>query len=190
MLVVTLLGFFQFAFHSSGIDFVVGIILVVSISFINVGRKTVLNGNFHNLKTICNCLFNSRKKSASLMKLHVEFFCFWWWTIEFAWLSECDNVDMKFHVSIKGMKLVQGFLICLALYYICDDQWNENRKYFLSWTVWCADPWLISRCAVISFTVTRWFSFTMSSTAALPSGVTPGCAWLDQGESVTELMPF
>ena len=31
-----------------------------------------------------------------------------------------------------------------------------------SWTIWCADPCLISRCAAISFTVTRQFSFTMA----------------------------
>jgi hypothetical protein len=30
----------------------------------------------------------------------------------------------------------------------------------------------------------------MASTAAVPSGVTTGCAWQGQGESVTELMPF
>jgi len=56
--------------------------------------------------------------------------------------------------------------------------------------IWCADPWLISRYAAISFTVTRWFSFTMASTAAMTSGVTTGCAWPGRGESVTELMPL
>ena len=56
--------------------------------------------------------------------------------------------------------------------------------------MWCADPWLISRCAAISFTVTRRFSFAMASTAAMPSGVTTGCAWPGWGQSVTELMPF
>ena len=65
-----------------------------------------------------------------------------------------------------------------------------NMFYFLSWTIWCADPWLLSRCAPISFTVTRRFSFTMASTAAMPSAVTTGCAWPGRGESVTELMPF
>ena len=54
----------------------------------------------------------------------------------------------------------------------------------------CADPWLISRCAAISFTVTRRFSFTMASTAAMASGVTTGCAWPGRWESVTELVPF
>jgi len=49
---------------------------------------------------------------------------------------------------------------------------------------------LISRCAAISFTVTRRFSFTMVSTAAMVSGVTTRCAWPGRGESVTELMPF
>ena len=62
--------------------------------------------------------------------------------------------------------------------------------YFLSWTIWCADPLLTSRCAAISFAVTRRFSFTMASTAAMPSGGTTGCAWPGPGESVTELMPF
>ena len=45
-------------------------------------------------------------------------------------------------------------------------------------------------CAAISFTVARRFSFTMSSTAATPSGVITGCVWPGRGESVTELMPF
>ena len=62
--------------------------------------------------------------------------------------------------------------------------------YFLSWTIWCADPWLIPRCAAISFTVTLRFSFTMASTAAMASGVTTRCAWQGRGESVTELMSF
>ena len=62
--------------------------------------------------------------------------------------------------------------------------------YVLSWTIQCADPWLISRCAAISFTVTRRFSFTKASTTAMSSGVTTGCAWPGRGESVTELMPF
>ena len=65
-----------------------------------------------------------------------------------------------------------------------------NIPYFLSRTIRCADPWLISRCSAISFTVTRRFSFTMTSTAAMPSGVTTGCAWPGRGESVTELMLF
>ena len=56
--------------------------------------------------------------------------------------------------------------------------------------MWCADPWLISTRAAISFTVMRRFSFTMASTAAMVSGVTTRCAWLGPGESVTELMPF
>ena len=34
----------------------------------------------------------------------------------------------------------------------------------------------IYRCAAVSFTVKRQFSFTMTSTAAMPSGVTTGCA--------------
>jgi len=62
--------------------------------------------------------------------------------------------------------------------------------YFLPRTIWCADPWLISRCDAISFAVTRPFSLTMASTAAMPSGVTTGCAWTGRGQSVTELMPF
>ena len=80
---------------------------------------------------------------------------------------------------------------------------NENLKYLLpfnlfntlwncrtSWMIWCADPWLISRCSAISFTVTRRFSFTMALTAPVASGVTTGCAWPGRGESVTELKPF
>ena len=65
-----------------------------------------------------------------------------------------------------------------------------NISYLLSWTIWCADPWLITRCAAISFTVTRRFSFTMASTAAMASGVTTRCVWPGPGQSVTELMPF
>jgi len=65
-----------------------------------------------------------------------------------------------------------------------------NVFYFLSRAIWCADPWLMSRCAAISFAVTQRFSFTMAPTAAMPSGVTTGCAWPGRGESVTELMPF
>ena len=50
--------------------------------------------------------------------------------------------------------------------------------------------YIVSRRAAISFTVTWRFSFTMSSAAAMASGVTTGCAWPGWGESVTELMPF
>ena len=49
---------------------------------------------------------------------------------------------------------------------------------------------IISRCAAISFTIMRRFSFMMASTAAMTSGVTTQCAWPGRGESVTELMPF
>ena len=34
------------------------------------------------------------------------------------------------------------------------------------------------------------FSFTIASTASVPSGVTTRCAWPGRGESVTELTPF
>ena len=67
---------------------------------------------------------------------------------------------------------------------------NLNIFYFLSWTIRCADPWLTSRCTAISFTVTRRFSFTMASTAAMASGVTTRRAWPGQWESSTELIPF
>ena len=56
--------------------------------------------------------------------------------------------------------------------------------------IWCADPWIIPRCAAFSFAVTRRYSFTMASAAAMASGVTTRCAWPGRGESVTELMPF
>ena len=62
-----------------------------------------------------------------------------------------------------------------------------------SWMIWCADQWLISRCAAISFTVTRLFSFTMALTAAVTSGVTTRCGWPGRGASlrlVTPLMNF
>jgi len=58
------------------------------------------------------------------------------------------------------------------------------------WTIWCADPWLISRCVAISCTVMRQFSLSMASTAAMASDVTTWCAWPGRGESVTELTPF
>ena len=93
--------------------------------------------------------------------------------------------------------------ISLLVFIYVQGESNENLKYFLSrnllntlwncrtsWTIRCADPWLISRCVAISFTVTRWFSFTMASTAAMACGVTTGCAWPGRGESVAELMPF
>ena len=60
----------------------------------------------------------------------------------------------------------------------------------MSCTIRCADPWLISRCAAISFNVTRRFSFTMAWIPATASGVTTRCAWPSLGGSVTELMPF
>ena len=59
-----------------------------------------------------------------------------------------------------------------------------------SWTIWCSDPWLISICAAISFTVTRPFSFAMASTAAMASGVTTRCAWPGRGASVAEVTAF
>ena len=68
----------------------------------------------------------------------------------------------------------------------CRHLWNCRT----SWTVWCADPWLISRCAAISCTVTRRFSFTLASIAAMASGVTTRFAWPDRGQSVTELPLF
>jgi hypothetical protein len=49
-------------------------------------------------------------------------------------------------------------------------------EFIKSWTVWCAEPRLISRRADISFTATRRFYFTIVSTAAMPSGVTTRCA--------------
>ena len=42
----------------------------------------------------------------------------------------------------------------------------------------------------ISFTVTQWFSFTMSSPAVMSSGDATRCDWPGRGQSVTELMPF
>ena len=80
---------------------------------------------------------------------------------------------------------------------------NENLKYFLSrnllntkGTQWLhfsmQSPLRAMQVwrAAISFNVTRRFSFTMASTAAMRSGVTTGCAWPGRGESVTEIMPF
>ena len=67
---------------------------------------------------------------------------------------------------------------------------NASWNCRTSWTICCADPWLISWCAAISFTVTRRFSFTMVSTAAMASDVTTRRAWPGRGESVTEIMAF
>jgi len=69
--------------------------------------------------------------------------------------------------------------------HLADTLWNCR----ISWTIWCADPLLLSICAAISFTVRRRFSFTMTSTAAMASDVTTRCVWPGRGESVTELMP-
>ena len=95
---------------------------------------------------------------------------------------------------------------CLNFINFCSSyiESNENLKYILSRnlsktkaTQWlhfflCSlhDPWLISRCAAISFPVIQLFSYTLPSTGAIPSGVTTGCAWTSRGQSVTELMPF
>ena len=73
---------------------------------------------------------------------------------------------------------------------------NENLEYFYL-VIYCTQKvhndliFLCSlHCAAISFTVTRRFSFTMASTAAMASGVTTRCAWPGREETVTELMPF
>ena len=93
---------------------------------------------------------------------------------------------------LSWLKLLMKLLLLHPVGCLYESESNENPKYiyFLSWTIWCADPWLISGCAAISFTVTRRFSFTMASTAAMASGVTTRCAWPGRGESVTELMSF
>jgi hypothetical protein len=56
--------------------------------------------------------------------------------------------------------------------------------------MWCADPWIITRCVAISCTVTHQFSFTMASTAAMASSVSTQCAWPGRGETVRDLTPF
>ena len=50
--------------------------------------------------------------------------------------------------------------------------------------------YVVSPLRSIQHTVTRRFSFTLASAAAVASGVTTGCAWPGRGESVTELMPI
>ena len=100
---------------------------------------------------------------------------------------------VNFHWKICGKKKI----------WIYEGESDVNLKYLLSrnlldtlwncrtsWTIWSADPWLISRCAAIYFTVTRRFSFTMASTAAMASGVSTRCAWPGRGESITELITF
>ena len=88
-------------------------------------------------------------------------------------------------------------MLVLRLYSLYARSMYENiyiyiyiRRDFLSWMIWCADPWLISRYVAISFAVMQRFSFMMASAAAMAFGVTTWCAWPGRGESVTELMPF
>jgi hypothetical protein len=74
-----------------------------------------------------------------------------------------------------------------------EDESSVNLKYLwncrISWTIWCADPWLISRCAAVSFTVTPRFSFTMASTAAVALDSLLGVPD-EVEESVTQQIPF
>ena len=62
---------------------------------------------------------------------------------------------------------------------------KTNIFYFLSWTIWCADPWLISRCVATSFTVTWRFPSRWLQLLQMASGVTTQCAWPGRVESVT-----
>ena len=64
-----------------------------------------------------------------------------------------------------------------------------NIFYFLSRTIWCADPWLLSKCTAISFTVrrfpSRWLQLLqcpVMSLLGVPDRV--------EESLLTELMPF
>ena len=96
----------------------------------------------------------------------------WWWH---EYVKMCRSID---------------YIDTVVIYTRVSQMKTLNNFYFLSWTIWCADPWLISICVAISFIVTWRFSFTMASTAAMASGVTTRCAWSGRGESVTELILF
>jgi hypothetical protein len=70
---------------------------------------------------------------------------------------------------------------------------NGNTKYFYLFLI--TDDmvcWSMTHIQMCGHFIHRYAAdpFTMSSTAAMPSGVTTGCAWLGRGESVTELMAF
>jgi len=69
-----------------------------------------------------------------------------------------------------------------------------NNFYFvICWTQKVQNDFIFLcsfHCAAIPFNVKRRFAFTMASNAAMPSGVTTGCAWPGRGESLRELMPF
>ena len=96
----------------------------------------------------------------------------------------CFKASQKFLAGINTL----FFQFCSQL------AWHPPCRHFMElqniMDVWCADPWLTSRCAAISFTITRQFSFMMASTAVMASGVTTWCAWPGRGETVTELTPF
>jgi len=105
-----------------------------------------------------------------------------------------SNENLKYFYTVwvnwKPKFFIQGESEENLKYFLSRNLLNTLRNCSTSRTIRCADPRLISRFAAISFTVTRRFSFTMSSTAAMPSGVTTVCAWPGRGQSVTELIPF
>jgi len=133
--------------------------------------------------------------------------CILFWCILFAKSVLCKKLVVRkvypfIHVpnihSLLNLKYVY-ITVALCLYFchlsIYEGESNENLKYFLSHNllntkVHNAFIFLCSLHCGPFHSVTWWFSFTMASTAAMASGVTTRCAWLGQGESVTELMPF
>ena len=113
------------------------------------------------------------------------------------WLVVMDLGFISHNNSSFCFKAFQKFLAGINtsfFQFCCQLAWLPPCRHYMElqnfMDVWCADPWLISRCAAISFTVMQRFSFTMATTAAMASGVTTRCAWPGRGESVTELMLF
>ena len=87
----------------------------------------------------------------------------------------------KFFTSINTSLSLNSGVSCRGTH-LADTLWNWST----SCTMWCDEPWLIFKHAAISFSVTRQFSFTTASTAAMFCGVTTRCAWPGQGASSTK----
>ena len=82
------------------------------------------------------------------------FFCF---RIRSRYLDSVCHADVR---KINWNKPPPYRVTCFVLTRVSQMK-TLNIFYLLPWKVWCADPWLISRCAAISFTVTRQFSFVI-----------------------------
>ena len=114
-----------------------------------------------------------------------------------------DSSLLEYDAASSGQQLPWSQWLPNPIVLPYEDESNESLNYFLSrnllntkgtqWFHFSMQSPLRSiqvRRAAISFTVTRRFSFTMSSTAAMAFGVTTRCVWLGRGEYVTVLMAF